>query len=135
MPTYQAACLCQQIRWEVTAPLSPIRICHCHQCQRASGSAFLAITTVQQEQVSWLQGRAQLKSYSASAGKRRWFCSHCGSPIYSERDSAPGVLRLRVGTFIDLIPVKPISHAYTVYQANWCAILDDVPQYPEAVPD
>jgi hypothetical protein len=72
-----------------------------------------------------------LKVYESSPGKQRIFCSCCGSPVYSRRQSIPAVFRLRAGLFNEPLPVKPAWHAHTDSKCNWWSIQDGLPQFPE----
>ncbi len=49
-----------------------------------------------------LSGEQLLKVYELSPGKQRPFCSHCGSPVYSRRQSLPSVATERE-------PVAPLA--------------------------
>ncbi|EBA01350.1 hypothetical protein MELB17_01190 [Marinobacter sp. ELB17] len=73
-----------------------------------------------------------LKSFEASPGKQRVFCSECGSPIYSKKDALPGVLRIRVGLINEPLSSKPVAHCYTGSKANWWPINDDLTQFEAA---
>ncbi len=56
-----------------------------------------------------------------------------GSPLFSHRDDAPDVLRLRVGTLDgDGAGVEVGFHIQTASKAAWWTIDDDRPQHPHA---
>lgn len=78
------------------------------------------------------RGAELLKSFEASPGKQRVFCSVCGSPIYSKKDALPGVLRIRAGLINESLSVRPAAHFYTGSKANWWPINDDLPQFEAA---
>ena len=40
------SCLCGEIRFEVTAELGPVGLCHCGMCRKASGTAFATNASV-----------------------------------------------------------------------------------------
>jgi hypothetical protein len=128
---YTGSCLCGGVTFSVTAGLEPIQVCHCLQCRKAQGGPFVAVIPVATETFHLLGGEHLLKVYTASPGKERVFCSHCGSPIYSRRQSLPGVLRVRAGLFNEPLPVAPAWHAYTGSKCNWWPIQDGLPQYLE----
>ena len=58
-------------------------------------------------------------------------CRNCGSPIYSQRMSAPELMRLRIGTLDTPIKAKPGFHIYTASKAEWDDITDALPQHAE----
>lgn len=132
---YTISCLCGGIQIKLFAPLNPINICHCKQCQKAQGSAFAAITQVETKNLEIVQGEGLLQEYFATPNKKRVFCKQCGSPIFSARLDKPEVLRLRVGLINELAEINVISHAYVNSKATWHIINDHALQYPEGLPD
>lgn len=128
---YTGHCLCGGLRFEISGELEPIQVCHCGQCRQAQGGPFATNIPVAHQAFSWTSDTALLKHYESSPGKTRAFCGHCGSPMFSFRDSLPGVLRIRAGLIQQPLPVRPAFHAYVASKANWWTIQDDAPQYPE----
>ena len=128
------SCLCGAVRFEVTAPLPPVQLCHCADCRKAQGTAFAANVPVPTESVTWLSGQDHLRVYESSPGKERVFCPTCGSPILSRRPDTPGVVRLRVGILNAPTGLTLGFHFYTADKADWWEIADDLIQYPEDRP-
>jgi len=128
------SCLCGGVAYRITGALQPIQLCHCQQCRKAQGTPFVSNIPVLRSQFELLRGTDLLKEYSASEGKGRVFCSHCGSPLYSHRFNDPTVIRLRAGTLDQNLASRPAFHAYTDSAANWWLINDNLPQYAQAAP-
>ncbi|HET7880520.1 MAG TPA: GFA family protein [Acetobacteraceae bacterium] len=94
------ACHCGQIAYEAEVDPATIRICHCTDCQKLTGTAFRAT-------IPSLPGTFRLKSgapktyiKTAESGTQRAhaFCPECGTPIYSAPlESSPRSYGLRVG--------------------------------------
>ena len=128
-------CLCGGVRYEVEGDLAPIQLCHCGQCRKAQGGAFGANVPVATADLRWLQGEDLMREFRASPIKRRVFCGTCGSPLFSQRDEAPEVLRLRVGTLDgDGAGLEVGFHIQTASKAAWWPIEDGRPQYPAEGP-
>lgn len=130
----KGSCLCGAVRYEYTGELGPIVLCHCRHCRKAQGSAFATVSPVDSAAFRLLSGRETLREFELTAGKKRAFCSECGSPIYSRRDDRPEVLRLRVGTLDTPIAQKPAFHIFTGSRAEWFEIRDGLPQYEALEP-
>ena len=94
---HTGSCLCGGVRFRIDADLEPIQVCHCSQCRKAQGTPFATNTPVSADAFHLISGEALLSAFESSPGKQRVFCSHCGSPIYSQKDTVPGVLRVRAG--------------------------------------
>ncbi|MGD9602165.1 MAG: GFA family protein [Gammaproteobacteria bacterium] len=109
-------------------------LCHCRQCQKAQGSAFVASVPVPVEDFELLSGADALKAFRATPAKGRYFCGECGSPIYSQVDGRD-VLRLRAGSLDPPADLAVRAHIHTEGRAAWYPIADATPRYPGQEPD
>lgn len=131
---HRGSCLCRGIVFSVSGELPPIQVCHCGQCRQAQGGPFATNIPVDESRVSWLSGLDLIQRYESSPGKVRCFCKTCGSPLFSQRTSLPGVLRLRAGTLEGLVHAKVGLHIYHGSKANWWTALDDAPKFEQMPP-
>jgi hypothetical protein len=129
---YTGSCLCGGIEFRITSELAPIQVCHCRQCRKAQGTPFATNSPVKADAFVLMRGESLLAQFESSPGKKRVFCRNCGSPIYSSRDSVPGVLRIRVGLVDDPVSARPSAHAYVSQKCSWWPISDSLPQFPAA---
>lgn len=130
---YTASCLCNGIQLKINAEISQVFICHCQQCQKAQGSAFVAITPVAKQNLEIIQGEALMMEYFASTDKKRIFCKVCASPVFSARSDLPDVVRLRVGIINEPLNADIVSHAFCDEKAGWFEILDNHPKFAKHV--
>ncbi|MCG8381029.1 MAG: GFA family protein [Gammaproteobacteria bacterium] len=128
---YSGSCLCGKIQFEIQDELEPIQICHCSQCRKAQGTAFVTNIPVEEVAFKIINGESDLRSFESSPGKERIFCSNCGSPILSKTTKLPGVVRVRAGTLNGDLKTRPIYHIYYGSKANWFEINDDLPKHSE----
>ena len=82
----------------------------------------------------FINGEDNLTAYQASDDQKKYFCTTCGSPIYSQRDSRPDDIRIRLGTVTSDISERPQAHIFVTSKANWEDITGDLPQYDEYEP-
>lgn len=129
MTKHTGSCLCGGVRFSLTGAIAPIQVCHCVQCRKAQGTALATNVPVEASAFTLDQGEALLTTYESSPGKQRVFCRVCGSPIYSQRASLPGVLRIRLGLINEPIDAPLQAHFYTGSKANWWPICDEAPQF------
>lgn len=125
-PTRRTArCQCGQASVTVVGEPSLVSACNCTWCQRRSGSVFSVSSRWPLDQVVSRQGN--VSTYGRPGGKGGLatihFCSTCGSTIWTELESMPGVLGVPVGAFTD--PAFP-SPRYVV----WCDHKADWVQFP-----
>ncbi len=121
-------CLCGAITLLVDALAGPLMFCHCRECRKSAGAAFIAVVPVSIGDFHLRDPLAALKSYRATTHKARYFCARCGCPIYSARDASDSV-RVRAGV-LQLPPGVALgAHIYCDDMAGWDKIHDDLPRY------
>jgi hypothetical protein len=122
------------VRLRITGKLGPAGFCHCSQCRKANGSAFASNAPVRARYLEIAAGRERIREFESSPGKFRAFCSRCGSPVYSRRDSEPELLRLRLGLLDGDPGRRPAGHVWVGSKAPWYEIADTLPQFDEGLP-
>lgn len=127
------SCLCGAVTYEVHGSPAVMYYCHCGTCRKATGSAFATNIIVLADDFRLASGRELLSWFESSPEKRRYFCSRCGSPIYSQAEQTRAVVSVRCGTLDTAPPIQPSVHAYVASRAPWFEIRDDLPQKPEAI--
>ncbi len=127
-------CLCGGVRFEIHGPLAPLGYCHCKQCQRASGSAFAANSTVANADLRFVSGKELIAEFESSPGAFRAFCSRCGSPVYKRLASQPDSVRIRLGLVNEDPGLRPRVHVWVGAKAAWYEIADSLPQLREGLP-
>jgi hypothetical protein len=135
-PSPTGGCNCGQIRYRVTkAPLTAY-ICHCHLCQKRTGSAFSMSMVLPAESVDITEGNPARSERALSGGGANvaWTCSSCLSRIWTQREGRPTLL-LRAGTLDDTSRIRPIAQFWTSSAQPWALVKEDILSYPEQPTD
>jgi ADP-ribosyl-[dinitrogen reductase] hydrolase len=114
----EGSCLCGAVAYEADGGVDALIHCHCESCRKAHGSAFSSIAAAPRAGFRWTRGEDLLKAFESSPGKRRWFCSQCGSHIIAEREGHATVM-LRLGCLDTPIEVERQSHIWRSDAATW----------------
>ena len=134
MTTLTGGCLCGAIRYRLDADIKDLRACHCTHCQKASGTGGSVNAVLPSAQVKFTQGTPKRYDAKAESGRTlyRFFCADCGSPLYSQRQSAPETMVLRIGT-LDSPPdgLKISAHIWMRSARSWDAIDPGAKQFPQ----
>lgn len=84
MKSINGSCLCGKVTFEVTG--TPLRFlyCHCHSCQKSTGSLHAANLGFAQNSVLWKTGEDLIQTFvdtRDNPGFTRCFCRNCGSVV------------------------------------------------------
>lgn len=121
-------CQCGTVRYRIDGVPLAMYHCHCSQCRRASGSSFATNILVRSEDFGLVAGADELASFESSPGKRRHFCSRCGSPLFSAAQATPQIVSVRSGTLDGDPGLRPSAHIHVASKSPWYEIADELPQ-------
>ncbi len=122
------SCLCGAVRFSVALPPKWVAHCHCTQCQRAHGAAF--VTWVGAAETQWHLDDAQhaLAWFASSTDAQRGFCSRCGSSLFFRSARWPGEVHIARANFSTPLSDLPRAHAFYETHVNWFTVRDDLPK-------
>ena len=81
----RGSCLCKSIEYEISKLDSEIEHCSCQTCRKAHAAAFNTAASVKHDHFRWIKGEELLTSYESSPGKKRFFCTRCGTHLVAQR--------------------------------------------------
>lgn len=109
-----------------------IYCCHCHVCQRATGSAFAAQAVVPVSALSVAGSTVTAAVMTDGRVSVQHFCGACHARFYNTNSARPDVAIVRAGTLDRSEELECRAHIFTDYRQRWVVIWDDVPHWPEA---
>jgi len=120
MPKITGGCLCGKVRYSADSEPTFVGICHCHDCQKFTGSAFAAVIALPKSGVT-VTGTLKGFTKPGDSGKpvERRFCPECGTSVMDEGEVMPGVVMIGVGTLDDPSWVKPTTQIYRASAQPW----------------
>ena len=120
MATFTGACLCGKCSYSISAEPIFMGVCHCKDCQRATGSAFESVVAVPE---AGMQSQGTLKSFSVTGGSgksvSRSFCPDCGSTMMTRAELMPGVVMLTTGPMNDTSGFQPAMQIFCASAQPW----------------
>jgi hypothetical protein len=93
-------CHCGNIRYEAEVDPATVRVCHCADCQRLTGTAFRTNVASLPGTFRLTSGTPKIYIKTAESGTKRahGFCPDCGTPLFATSiDPNPTSYGLRVG--------------------------------------
>ena len=127
------SCLCGAIRFNVTAPVTDLRACHCTSCQKASGAGGSVNAVLPSAAFQITQGTPKRYDARADSGRTlyRYFCGDCGSPIYSQRATEHNnLVVVRAGLFDSKEGMRIKANIWTKSAAPWAHMDPESQQLP-----
>jgi hypothetical protein len=129
-------CNCGEVRYLITQPILTSYICHCHLCQKRTGSAFSMSVVIPVEGFDLMRG-APLRTERRLAGGARMFahvCPTCHSRTHTQREGRATV-NVRTGTLDDTSWIRPVAQIWTSSAQPWALVRDDILSYAEQPTD
>jgi hypothetical protein len=123
----EGGCSCGAVRYRLTSDPLFVHCCHCLNCQRQTGSAFVINLLIEADRVE-LAGEPHPVDVPRDDGSKQriYRCPTCQVAVFSEY-GRPGVWFVRAGTLDEPFGVAPDVHIYTRSKLPWIALPDGVP--------
>jgi len=119
LPT--GGCACENIRYECTEEPIVQLICHCRDCQRASGSAFAPIMFFAADKFQFLKSTPTFHEVLGGSGRliQRGFCGKCGSGISAHWPEVPQIQIVAVSSLDDPSGFQPATEIWLSRAQPW----------------
>lgn len=128
--TITGSCLCKQARYSIAGAPLITRACWCRVCQYfAAGNA--AISACFKRDAVTIDGETKDYVSIADSGAvmHRRFCPTCGVHLFSEAESRPHLIFVRVGTLDDPELVRPMANIWTASAPSWAYMDEGLPRF------
>lgn len=132
MSDLEGGCACGEVRYRLTSAPMFVHSCHCLNCQRQTGTAFVLNMLIEASRVQLLGGAPTAVPVPRENGLHRIFrCPTCQVAVWSEYGGRSEVLFVRAGTLDDPARVSPDVHIYTRSKLPWITLPAAVPAFEE----
>ena len=123
-------CACGAVRYRLASDPLFVHCCHCLNCQRQTGSAFVINLLIESDRVEPLQGKPQAVDVPRDDGstQRILRCPACQIAVYSHY-GRPRMSFVRAGTLDAPSSVAPDVHIFTRSKLPWVRLPSDVPAF------
>ena len=126
--TPEGGCACGEVRYRLTSEPLFVHCCHCLNCQRQTGSAFVVNLLIEADRVELLGVEPAAVDVPRDDGSMQTIfrCPSCQVALFSQY-TRPEVRFVRGGTLDDPRGVRPDVHIFTRSKVEWVTLPDDVP--------
>ncbi len=126
-------CGCGAVTYRLTDRPMFVHCCHCSECQRQTGSAYVLNALIEADRVE-VSGPTvdHILPTPSGSGQRITRCAECGVAVFSAYLIREGKLRyVRVGTLKDPSQCPPDVQIYTSSKQPWVPLNPDIPAFEE----
>jgi hypothetical protein len=126
----EGGCACGAVRYRLTSEPLFTHCCHCLNCQRQTGSAFVINLLIEADRVELLAGEPQPVEVPRDDGSTQRIsrCPNCQVAVFSDYGRAE-VLFVRGGTLDQPREITPDVHIFTKSKVSWVTLPESVPAF------
>ena len=130
----EGGCACGAVRYRMASGPMFVHCCHCLDCQRQTGSAFVlnALIETGRVEVAGVEGAEPVRFEMPTESGRPhgiYRCRSCGVAVWSEYGGIAALRFVRVGTLDNPRALAPDVHIYVRSKQPWVALPPGVPAF------
>ena len=124
-------CACGGLRYRLAARPMFVHCCHCADCQRQTGSAFVLNALIETSRVEVLSGTTVSVPVPTDSGRPHVIhrCPTCQTAVWSHYGGRDALSFVRVGTLDKPAAAPPDVHIYTRSKLPWVVLPANVPAF------
>jgi len=126
----EGTCACKSVRYRLNASPMLVHCCHCLNCQRQTGSAFVINVLIEAANVELLRGEPVPVDVPRDDERKQRImrCPNCQVAVWSFY-TVPQLAFVRAGTLDVPSSVKPDVHIFVRSKLPWVTLPSDVPAF------
>jgi hypothetical protein len=130
MAALSGSCSCGAVRYALSSAPMFVHCCHCRDCQRQTGSAFVLNALIEAGRME-VAGETAAFPQPTDSGRPHIIhrCAPCGTALWSTYGGREAIRFVRVGTLADPSACPPSVHIYTRSKLPWVEIPDGIPAF------
>ena len=127
----EGGCACAAVRYRLLSRPMFVHYCHCRECQRQTGSAFVLNALIEADRVSSLSGNPESVAVPTASGRPQeiYRCPLCMVAVWSVYGGIHRLLFVRLGTLDDPAALTPNVHIYVRSKLPWVALPEATPSF------
>jgi hypothetical protein len=108
-----------------------VHCCHCRDCQRQTGSAFVLNALIETDRIAVEASEPVPLAVPTDSGRPHdiYRCPTCQTALWSDYGRRPGLRFVRVGTLDEPSAVPPDVHIFTRSKLPWVALPEGTPSF------
>jgi hypothetical protein len=127
----EGLCSCGAVKYRLESAPMFVHCCHCLDCQRQTGSAFVLNALIEADRVRLLSGAPEPTTMPTDSGSPHdiYRCPACKIALWSTYGGRTALRFVRVGTLNDPSALQPDVHIFTRSKLPWVRLPEGVPAF------
>ena len=127
----EGGCACGAVRYRLTREPMFVHCCHCRDCQRQTGSAFVVNALIETACIAVIAGEPAATGVPTASGRPHDIhrCPACRTALWSDYGGRPALRFVRVGTLDEPQAIPPDVHIFVRSKLPWVVLPEGVPAY------
>ncbi len=123
----EGGCACGAVRYRLLDKPMITHCCHCRDCQRQTGSAFVINALIETKRIDMLKGAPKPYPMPTDSGRPHDIhrCEACGAAVWSDYGGRAFLRFVRVGTLDRPDAITPDVHIFARSKLPWVRLPDD----------
>jgi hypothetical protein len=122
---YKAKCCCEACSVIITGEPVVNGVCHCDNCKRRTGSAFVWFCFFKNQDVMPAEGPLNLYALTSAGNQNRWFCAVCGTTLLWTNDYFKDFTGIAGGCISEPALPPPDLTVSNINRCEWVTLPDD----------
>jgi hypothetical protein len=129
--SYEGGCACGAVRYRLTSGPMFVHCCHCRDCQRQVGSAFVINALIETDRIEMLSGEVSPSPMPTDSQRPHdvYRCTGCGTAMWADYGGRPALRFVRATTLDDRTALPPDVHIFTRSKLPWVRLPNEVPAF------
>jgi hypothetical protein len=128
---FTGGCACGAVRYRIVSPPMFVHCCHCLDCQRQTGGAFVLNGIIETDRIEVLEGQPEPDRMPTDSGRAHdvYRCPDCGVALWSDYGGRTWLRFVRLATLDDPHAFAPDVHIFTRSKVPWMTLPEDQPAF------
>lgn len=124
--SYEGGCFCGAVRYRQHGRPMFVHCCHCTDCQRQSGGAFVINALIEADRIELVKGAPVVVTLPTESGYAHdvYRCPECQTALWSDYGRRNWMYFVRVSTLDERIEFIPDVHIFTRSKLGWVRLPD-----------
>ncbi len=129
----EGGCFCGAVRYRLLQRPMFTHCCHCRECQKRTGSAFVINMIIETQSIEQLGCEPVAVRVPTNSGRPHdiFRCQSCETAVWSDYGARPWLRFVRAGTLDEASVITPDVHIFTETKLPWVQLTPDVMAFPE----